>query len=451
VRREDEDVAARARSTGRALASLLVFVVLVASMAGDPAEARTTARSRRDGSLWSAAREGDLARVRTLLAEGKPIDERGPRGRTALAWAVYARKAEVVPVLLEAGADPLEGRNEDTALALSLRARRLALLPALAAGLRGKPTTRTREFLAFVVNGGKGRPLASLLSAGFDADTLDPFGWPLLVLAAREGKLASGRVLLDKGADVDAVKRGAGTALDVGMRRRNFDFVALLTSYGASWARASAETRALRPVALAMGADLSVLDWLSRHEALASRDADGRTLLHLAARAGTGEALRILLERGASVDATVRRAGMDTGWTALMLAAAEPGVENVARLVLAGADINHRSTSGYTPLLAAAFYGRAETVRFLMERGAVASAADAEGLFAPGPLAAAGGYVAAATLFGLEARVRPEESLPTPRPGAAATPAPASGKATAVPSASTPRKPASAPAKEHKP
>lgn len=451
VGRRDADVEAGTRSAGRALAALLVFAVMVASMSGGRAEARTTVRPRRDAGLWSAARQGDLAGVRTLLAQGKQVDEPGLRGRTALAWAVHARKADVVEALLEAGADPLAGRNEDTALALSLRAKRLSLLPALVAGLREKPAMRTREFLAFVVIAGRGRPLASLLSAGVDVDTLDPFDWPLLVLAAREGKLVAGRVLLDKGADVDAVKRGAGTALDVAMRRRNFDFVALLTSRGASWARASVETRARRPVALARGSDLSILDWLGRHGALGARDSSGRTLLHLAARAGSGEALRVLLERGAAVDATVRRAGIDTGWTALMLAAAEGRVENVERLVLAGADLNHRSAGGYTPLLAAAYYGRAETARFLLQRGAVAIAADEDGLFAPGPLAAAGGYVAAASLFGLEARPLPAEFQPKAKPGAAATAAPASGKSPAAPAASTSHKAVSAPAKEHKP
>lgn len=421
MRRRDGLVRIVSRSARRTTAALLVCGTLLASMTGEAAEAKTTGRPKWAEGLWSAAREGDLAKVRAFLAEGKEIDARGPRGRTALAWAVYARRAEVVRFLLEAGADPLAGSHQNTALALSLRARRLALLPILAEGLRGNPTTRLREFLAIVVLAGKGRPLSSLLAAGIDADTEDPFGWPLLVLAAREGKLASGRALLDHGADVQAVKPGAGTALDVVMRRRNFDFLALLTSHGASWARASAETRALRPVALARGADLSILDWLSRHEAVDARDADGRTLLHLAARAGCGEALGILLERGVAVDATVRRGGIDTGWTALMFAAAEGQVENVSRLVVAGADLNRRSARGYTPVLAAAYYGQAEAVHFLLERGAVASAADDEGLFAPGPLAAAGGYVAAASIFGLEARTLPENFQPKAKPGVPAS------------------------------
>lgn len=439
MRRRDGVAGVLSNSAGRTLAALLVSAALLATMTGDPAEARTTARPRKGEGLWSAAREGDPAKVRVLLAEGKEVDERGPRGWTALAWAVHTRKAEVVQLLLAAGADPLAGRHQDTPLALSLRARRLALLPLLTAGLREKPTARLREFLAVVVLAGKARPLASLLAAGIDADTEDPFGWPLLVLAAREGKLAAGRALLDKGADVDSVKRGAGTALDVVMRRRNFDFVALLTSRGASWARASAETRALRPVALARGADLSILEWMSRHGAVDARDNDGRTLLHLAARAGCGEALRILLERGVAVDATVRRDGIDTGWTALMFAAAEGRVENVARLLLAGADPNQRSPRGYTPLLAAAYYGRAESVHLLLDRGAVAIAADDEGLFAPGPLAAAGGYVAAASIFGLEARTLPAEFQPKAKPGAAANSAsPPSGTKGAA-SAAKPR------------
>jgi ankyrin repeat protein len=90
----------------------------------------------------------------------------------------------------------------------------------------------------------------------------------------------------------------------------------------------------------------------------------GETVLMMAARSGSIEALKALLVRGAKHDARERR-----GQTALMWAAAEGHAAVVRALIEAGADINATLDSGFTPFFFAVREGRIEVVRALLEAG----------------------------------------------------------------------------------
>jgi hypothetical protein len=56
--------------------------------------------------LIDAAGQGDDDEVRRLLDEGEDVDGEDVDGRTALAWATFAGRADIVTDLLAAGADP---------------------------------------------------------------------------------------------------------------------------------------------------------------------------------------------------------------------------------------------------------------------------------------------------------------------------------------------------------
>jgi hypothetical protein len=106
---------------------------------------------------------------------------------------------------------------------------------------------------------------------------------------------------------------------------------------------------------------------------------DGFTALHFPAFFGGVEPARLLIERGADVDARGR--GWMTG-TPLNSAAAGRHA-GVARLLLeAGADPDARQASGWTPLHSAAFNGDLELVELLLARGADPAAANDDGRFA---------------------------------------------------------------------
>ena len=83
-----------------------------------------------------------------------------------------------------------------------------------------------------------------------------------------------------------------------------------------------------------------------------------------AARTGKPEAVRVLLAKGAKVNAVGPR-----NQTALMWAAAEGNLEVVKLLIDAGADLRATLDSGFSPLLFAARNGRHEVVHALLRAG----------------------------------------------------------------------------------
>lgn len=97
---------------------------------------------------------------------------------------------------------------------------------------------------------------------------------------------------------------------------------------------------------------------------------DGFTPLHYAAFFGQPEAAKLLIERGADLEArsTNREFALDAAPLHSAVAARERGTIEV--LLDAGADVNAVQHGGFTPLLEAAQTGQAEVVELLLERGA---------------------------------------------------------------------------------
>ncbi len=130
-------------------------------------------------------------------------------------------------------------------------------------------------------------------------------------------------------------------------------------------------------IAAARGGDLVRL----RLEIASGGDIDAadpttsRNALHWAANEGQTEAIAVLLEAGADINATER-----TGMTPLTLASKEGRVEAVTALLAAGADVNARDQIGGSPLLWAAGLGSSATVAELLKAEAEVNVADVNGL-----------------------------------------------------------------------
>ena len=109
------------------------------------------------------------------------------------------------------------------------------------------------------------------------------------------------------------------------------------------------------------GADLEAID-----------ESTGVTPLALAAECGHGHIVRVLL-----------RAGVDPDWggatTPLEAAALEGHREVMRTLIQARADVNRPVADGFTPLITAASNGDLESVRLLLDAGALPEAIDDEG------------------------------------------------------------------------
>ena len=163
-----------------------------------------------------------------------------------------------------------------------------------------------------------------------------PAADPLLE-AVRRGDVAAVRTLLRDGADPNVAQGDGMSALHIAAEEGNAEIARLLLDRGA---KVEARTRlgGYTPLHLASGnAHASVVDVLlgAGADVAATTVTGGATPLHLAAKALDGEAaVRLLLEKGAPVNARESSAGQ----TPLMFAASYGRTPSVQELLKHGAD-----------------------------------------------------------------------------------------------------------------
>jgi ankyrin repeat protein len=133
-----------------------------------------------EGRLHNAIESGSANVVRLLLAMGADVAERDGEGKTPLAHAVLRDREAIVKLLLEKGA------NSEDSTALG-------------------STKKTNGRLQSAIDSGNENVVRSLLALGADLEErMGNFNMTSLLFAAYKGKLAIVKILLEKGADVNA-------------------------------------------------------------------------------------------------------------------------------------------------------------------------------------------------------------------------------------------------------
>jgi ankyrin repeat protein len=336
--------------------------------------------SARDGTASAAAAfEGERAE---LTADGARTVVAQRHGFTS--WSSLRRH---VLGLTESG-EPFarayraleDGRHDDLAALLS----RFPEL-ARASGTNGN---------ALINMAGDAETLRLLLDAGADVAHPNAHGWTPLHQAAYGNHADLAQLLLDAGAPADVSGRGAGgTPLIVALFWGHHEVVRVLTPAG------------LHPENLRVAAgigELAMIDAMVSADGVVSEAAgalrsfyrphggfpqwapqdDPQEIvdeaLSWAARSDRVEALSLLVERGAQIDADVYRG------TALTWAAAQGRVAAIERLLELGADVDHRGTfggpahgEGVTALHLAAQSGHRAAVEALLAGGADPTIRDA--------------------------------------------------------------------------
>ena len=224
--------------------------------------------------------------------------------------------------------------------------------------------------------------------------TLLAAGAPL-VDAVKAGDRSAALALLERRADVNAAEADGTTALHYAVHQDDVELVRRLIRAGAH-VTVKNDYGATPMSEAAIIANPTMIGLLLEAGADAeSANADGQTALMVVARSGRVEAARLLLSRGASVNAVEKWRGQ----TALMWAVAQRQPAMVKELVAHGADVNVRSmvnnwgrqvtaepraiyrpAGGLTPLLYAAREGCVGCARVLVESGAEINRADPEGI-----------------------------------------------------------------------
>jgi ankyrin repeat protein len=320
--------------------------------------------------LMVASRSGGAGVVEQLLSKRASVNARAARGQTALMWAVAQRHPDVVRVLLANGAD-VHARSDVWSQVMAV------------------PPHGVQKYNRVIPHGGdtallfaaRSGDLASarlLVSSGANVNDADAWGVSVTVLAAHAGFTALVEFLLERGADPNAAAAGF-TALHAAIMRRDKRMAGALLARGAD---------ANAPVKVWTPTRRSSKDYNFAPELV------GATPFWLAARFSQPEVMRLLLKHGA--DATVvhrgdyhaeepveprshltnavsAAAGMGGGvaWVqpdrrereALMLEAITLAVEH-------GVDVNLENTDGRTALDAARAQKFERVVKFLVDHGA---------------------------------------------------------------------------------
>jgi len=324
--------------------------------------------------LMAASRSGYRALVEQLIAKGANVNATAARGQTALMWAVSQKHSDVVKVLLHRGAD-IHVRssvwNEVMAVPPHGHLDYNRAIP------HGGDTA-----LMFAARVGDLASARLLVAAGADVDDQDAWGVSATALAAHGGDADLVEFLLEQGADPNAAQAGFA-ALHVAVMRRDEKMVRALLAYGAE---ANAPVQSWTPTRR------SSKDFHFGPELV------GATPFWLAARFSEPGVMRILVEHGADPlvvhhgDRVVEGKG-GSGFqhrtdvtTALMAAVGMGGGEawveidrrerealmlDAVKLVAElGVDVNAVNTDGRTALDAANALKYDSVVRFLVEKGA---------------------------------------------------------------------------------
>jgi ankyrin repeat protein len=212
----------------------------------------------------------------------------------------------------------------------------------------------------------------SILFKQFTENNAD--GETPLMLASSYGLNEMVSVLLNCGADIEAIISGGQNALMAASLSGHVEVIKLLLAEGANihatdnmgnnalhWASSAGHVEVVK-LLLEKGADI--------HGA----DTGGYTALHAASSAGHVEVVKLLLDKGADIH------GADDEDSTALHWASDGGHVEVAKLLLdKGANIHATDGGGRTALLVASGRGRINLAKLLLDRGANINVADIAG------------------------------------------------------------------------
>ena len=320
-----------------------------------------------------ASRSGYSAVVEQLIAKGANVNTRGARSQTALMWAVSQKHPGVVNVLLAHRAD-IHARSDVWSQVMAVPPH--GYLPYNKTIPAGGETA-----LMFAARVGDLASAKLLVAAGANVNDADAWGVSTVTLAAHSGFRELVEFLLDKGADPNAAGPGF-TALHEAIMRRDEKMSSALLAHGAD---ANTPLRTWTPTRR------------SSDDFNFAPELVGATPFWLAARFSEPGVMRLLVKHGADplfvhhgehrVEGRGEVFPLKPDVTTALMAAmqmgggmawvqTEPGerealaLETAKLAVELGVNINATNSDGRTALDAAKTLKYDSVVKFLVEEGA---------------------------------------------------------------------------------
>jgi ankyrin repeat protein len=325
-----------------------------------------------------AARSGKAAVVEQLIAKGANVNARGARGQTALMWAVSQQHPDVVKVLLAHRAD-LHARSESWSQVM-------AITPHGHLDYNRSIPHGSDTALMFAARVGDLASAKLLVAAGANVNDADAWGVSATTLAAHAGHADVLEFLLSKAANPSAAEAGF-SALHVAIMRRDEKMIGDLLTHGAD---ANAPLRTWTPTRR------------SSNDYNFAPELVGATPFWLAARFTQPGVMRLLLKHGANplfvhhgehVTGGIAGNGFQrrTNTTTALMAATGMGggeawflpepsqrealtLEAVKLAVDLGVDLNAANTDGRMALDGARTLKYESVVKYLTDKGAKSGA-----------------------------------------------------------------------------
>jgi ankyrin repeat protein len=317
---------------------------------------RTNAKRLYDfkSTIHLAADAGDLVKVKAFIQEGIDVNTK-VHGCTPLHCAARYGHKEVAELLIAEGADVnAKDTRGRTPIDLAINQGRKEMAKLLAS----KSGDVSLYIAAYI---GDLQTVEKFIDRSANLDAKDQKGKTALHYAAKAGEIGAAKLLIAKGADVNA---GDWTPLQ----------------------EAAYHSKEMVELLLAKGAEIKTGEWTALHSALDAQrfdivelllakgadanitDDEGHTPLHIAASYAAWrypQIVELLVSYGTDIN------GKDNaGKTALSYAIEYARIEIVQLLIAKGANVNERDADGRTPLWYAQEKGYIEIVELLLKHGA---------------------------------------------------------------------------------
>ena len=354
--------------------------------------------------LMTAARTGNPAALRALLERGALVDAREPEfQQTALMIAVREDHDEAVGVLLAAGASPNAQTRKGPIPAFVPPCKGTGCGSEGVGINRGGLPDRGRRAeakggmtpLLYAARDGRLAAARRLIDARADLELPDANGIRPLLMAALNNRMDVARLLLSRGANVNADDFWGRTPLWAAVEYRNLDMnnveveapkdngvdrgpiLVFITELIDAGANVNARTRELPPPRR----------WLYSLNDVSWVDFTGQTPFLRAALSGDTATMKLLVQRGADPNlptlagTTPLMAAAGVNWTVGQTYTESPQalIDAVNLCLELGADVNATNSMGLTALLGAANRGSNDIIELLVRRGAKLDVKDKEG------------------------------------------------------------------------
>jgi ankyrin repeat protein len=187
--------------------------------------------------LHRAAWQGDLPKVKALIASGANLDARDAKGRTPLHVATHARQREAVKLLAKAGAnlDALEDDRYDAVTIASVADDPTTLALLLSLGANAGQVTSRYDGTALIAAAhlGHDEVVRKLIAAGAPLDHVNNLHWTAVIeaIVLGDGGPRHQRTLaalIDAGANLKLTDRQGNTPLQLASARGYTAMVKLL-------------------------------------------------------------------------------------------------------------------------------------------------------------------------------------------------------------------------------